>query len=126
MIDDHSEYDSLSAEAKQAVQYWISKAIHSANRIASSSSYGLKHDYERESKHYLSNGEFKGAMLAAGYTPVNKDEKNWLFKIRPTYDKRHIPHDSSSQSTASGLPTFRINLMGEPDEELHRLLEHVK
>jgi hypothetical protein len=126
MTDDPKEYNALSPEEQQVVQYWISKAIRPANSVASSSSYGLKHDYEHESMRYLTNGQFKGAMLSAGYTPVNERAQNWLFKIRPTYDKRRIPHDVSSQIEAGGLPTFRINLMGEPDKELQRLITLVK
>lgn len=33
---------------------------------------------------YVTNGAFKGAMLAAGYKPVKRGEQNWQFRQRPT------------------------------------------
>ena len=47
-------------------------------------SYGIKHDFEFATRLYVSNGQFKGAMLTAGYVPVNPGEQNWRFRIRPT------------------------------------------
>ncbi len=29
----------------------------------------------------MTNGEFKGAMLAAGYEPVDRTELNWKFRF---------------------------------------------
>ena len=121
MRDDPKEYDKLPQEEKQAVQYWISKAIKPATKEASSSSYGLKHDYEHESGIYISNAEFKGAMLAAGYAPNNESGQNWLFNINKTYDNRRLPHDWDQRKEARQAPMFRIHLIGEPDEELTRL-----
>ena len=44
-------------------------------------SYGLKHDLERDTKIYLTNNEFKDAMLMCGYEPVNPKELNWNYCI---------------------------------------------
>lgn len=46
-------------------------------------SYTLKHVFERSSVgFYVTNGHFKGAMSAAGFSPVNPSEKNWVFRVR--------------------------------------------
>ena len=54
----------------------------SGKKYSTRTSYGIKHDFEREG-FYLTNGQFKGAMLAAGYDPEKANELNWTFKIKP-------------------------------------------
>lgn len=45
-------------------------------------SYGLKHLAETHLGHYVSNGDMKGAMLAAGYEPIDPVVRNWRWRIR--------------------------------------------
>lgn len=45
------------------------------------SSYGLKHDLQRDTKLYLTNNEFKDAMLLCGYQPVDANQLNWCYCI---------------------------------------------
>lgn len=75
-------YDELSQEDKQALCEWIEQKFEKATRPYKSSSYGLKHDFERDAGIYVTNGAFKGAMLTVGFTPVNVNELNWYFKIK--------------------------------------------
>jgi hypothetical protein len=75
-------YEKLSLEKKQAIVEWIRQKFVKASRVYNSSSYGLKHYYERETGVYVTNGEFKGAMLAAGFVPKKDTELNWYFKIK--------------------------------------------
>lgn len=43
-------------------------------------SYGLKHKFEyRQDGFYITNGQFKGAMLIAGFEPKNRNDLNWVF-----------------------------------------------
>ncbi len=66
-------YDTLSQEEREALQYWIEHAIQPALKADEHySSYGLKHEYERETKLYVSHAQFKGAMLAELNTLVQK------------------------------------------------------
>lgn len=46
-------------------------------------SYGLKHlvTFESDKDSYFTNGEFKGAMLQAGYKVRNKKTQNWVFNV---------------------------------------------
>lgn len=47
------------------------------------SSYGLKHFFENSQPEisHVFNGQFKGAMLIAGFIPVNLHEMNWNYCI---------------------------------------------
>src|SRR2546429_3909685 len=110
-------YDTLSQEAREVLQYWIEHAIQPALKADEHySSYGLKHEYERETKLYVSHAQFKGAMLVAGYLPTEKGEQNWHFKIKPTYDV-------SSQNKRTRLPAYRSTPQGEQDPQLDALVQ---
>jgi hypothetical protein len=80
-------YEKLSPAEQAALLEWIRLAIKPAKTVAPSISYGIKHDFERAG-FYVTNGQFKGAMLATGYALVNPDELNWEFRIRPTGKRR--------------------------------------
>src|SRR5215213_9517046 len=76
-------YEKLTPEEQAALLEWIRLAVKPAKTIAPSTSYSIKHDFEAVA-FYITNGQFKGAMLASGYAPVDPDELNWEFRIRPT------------------------------------------
>lgn len=44
-------------------------------------SYGLKHILEDKLHLYMTNGQFKAAMLLAGFEEENKEDLNWHFNI---------------------------------------------
>ena len=44
-------------------------------------SYGLKHKLEHDIQIYLTNNQFKDAMMMCGFDPVDPDELNWHFCI---------------------------------------------
>lgn len=53
-------------------------------------SYGIKHILQSDTGIYLTNNEFKDAMILCGYTPVNPDELNWCYCISrrsPAFDQ---------------------------------------
>lgn len=79
-------YD-LPGEDLALVNSWINDNIRPAdcNRTGYSS-YGLKHLLERDTSVYLSNNQFKHAMLLSGYEPNDPDELNWDFNIVLTRD----------------------------------------
>lgn len=83
--NDPASFNTLSIEKQEHLLNWIATRIvpiKSFNLL--NSSYGLKHIYEGEfhnEDRYLTNGEFKGAMLKAGYNVKNQDDKNWNFNI---------------------------------------------
>jgi hypothetical protein len=63
---------------------WIAESLVPASRGYRTTSYALKHSFSAEAGLYVTNGEFKGAMLAAGYAPIHKGELNWRFRCRAT------------------------------------------
>lgn len=91
-LDLPEAYNELNQAEKNALAYWIEHAICTATRYSNRTSYGIKHDFEREG-FYLTNGQFKGAMLAAGYQPEDAQELNWTFKIKPYKGNQHPGDD---------------------------------
>lgn len=79
-----SAHEELSEDAKEALQAWIAVAVKPAKTVGPSNSYIMKHDFESAGGFYVTNGQFKGAMLIAGYEPVDRTELNWRFRQRPT------------------------------------------
>lgn len=65
-----------------AVKQWIADNIMASNEILHGrTSYGLKHLLNHDTGIYLTNNEFKDAMLMAGYQPVDPNELNWEYCI---------------------------------------------
>ncbi len=84
-VDDNPDaYDGLDDVAKAAVQAWIQHAAAPASARSSSwSSSFLKQEFEAVG-FPITNGAFKGAMLAAGYEPKKRsDAPDWYFAVRP-------------------------------------------
>lgn len=70
-------------EVRTKVYDWIASNCIMIKRpnYKSMTSYGLKHILEHDTKIYLTNNEFKDAMLMCGFTPADPDELNWIFNI---------------------------------------------
>lgn len=61
---------------------WIRENVRKSRSVCKGrTSYGLKHALERDTGIYLTNNEFKDAMLLAGYRPVDPGELNWRYRI---------------------------------------------
>jgi hypothetical protein len=61
---------------------WIAENISPRKTpLLDYTSYGLKHILERDTGIYMTNNEFKDAMLSCGYAPVNPNELNWNYCI---------------------------------------------
>lgn len=82
--NDPSEYLTLSEEQKTELRGWIDYAFESDDDyICPDSSYSLKHIFERnQSGFYITNGQFKGAMIHYGFDPVNPREMNSYYRVR--------------------------------------------
>jgi hypothetical protein len=71
-----------SQDEIDVVLSWISENISPRKTpLCEHTSYGIKHLLKRDTGIYLTNNEFKDAMLLAGYRPVNPDELNWHYRI---------------------------------------------
>ena len=95
-IDSPAEYDELPEERKQFIQAWIRKYLNPINTFnRKHTSYGLKHLIEKAASgnQYFTNGEFKGAMLAAGYEPLDPKAQNLIFKISEKSPGLRLKHE---------------------------------
>lgn len=85
LADDLAEYAYLSPEKKARLLGWIRANFAPADQPLKEDSYKLKHEFEYSPGGcYVCNGQFKGAMIAAGFT-LPHDEKrraNWHFFAR--------------------------------------------
>lgn len=76
LITDHSQ------EEINLVRNWIDKNIRPRKTpLLDHTSYGIKHILESDTGLYLTNNEFKDAMLLCEYKPVDPDELNWCYCI---------------------------------------------
>lgn len=91
-LNQPDHYDELTSGQKSALWAWIEenfKRVQNVPKTGPVSSYSLKHYFE-ESEHgsYVTNGQFKGAMVKAGHNPVDEQELNWRFRAKLVQDGR--------------------------------------
>ena len=79
--------NDLSMDQQAVLIAWIRDVLVPARGVYRRMSYEMKHDFEREPEgFYVTNGMFKGAMLKAGYCPINADSVYWRFRVKPTIE----------------------------------------
>jgi hypothetical protein len=78
-VNQPSSYERLPGEEKAMVREWILRELRPTHTMGPKCSYHLKHVYQRLTDRYLTNGDFKGAMLDAGYRPIDRTEPSWQF-----------------------------------------------
>jgi len=84
--NDPAAFQRLTPEEQSALVDWIRAVLAPAKTVFRRNSYGMKHDFAREPDgFYIYNGAFKGAMLAAGFRPVDRDQVNWRFRVKPSH-----------------------------------------
>lgn len=80
----------LTLEEQEIISNWINDYLiprESVNKELTS--YSIKHKLEADTGIYLTNNQFKDAMLMEGYKPSNPNALNWTFGISkhsPVYD----------------------------------------
>lgn len=83
--------DRPAGEMETAMK-WIRENIFPAEAILPGrTSYGLKHTLHRDTGLYLTNNEFKDAMLLSGFEPVDPKELNWRYHIRLVKETNNNP-----------------------------------
>lgn len=80
--DDPARFDELDVLEKEQLIAWITKQYEPATGICPKTSYGLKHDFKRDSGMFVLNGVMKGALLSLGFVPVNTAKQNWNFRMK--------------------------------------------
>ena len=92
MSDDEIEFEKLTDSEKDILLTWTAqsfKSIKSVNR--NHNSYSLKHIFSDAAGIYVTNGQFKVAMLRSGFVPANPTHEYWYFRIsEKSFRKRLI------------------------------------
>ena len=79
---DNKLLEDLSEQQQADLLAWIiSNVLPRKTANKSHSSYGIKHYAEKDLGFYISNNQFKDAMLQCGFQPVNPHQTNWIYKI---------------------------------------------
>lgn len=80
--DDPYEFLDMDEGEKYKLLVWCLTLKKNKNINNSFWSYGLKDIYERGlNGQYVTNGEFKGAMLVAGFKVADVSAENWTFNV---------------------------------------------
>jgi len=80
--NDPARFADLPAGDQKTLLSWIAdnlRPVKNVNPIHTS--YGLKHLFGSDSRLYVNNGAFRGAMLEAGFTEHNTKSFNVKYKI---------------------------------------------
>lgn len=79
------EYNDLTERQQTILKIWIAECLNpfqTKSHLPHWSSYSLKHRFEYSNYgFYVTNGQFKGAMLAAGFNPKEENTLNWTFRL---------------------------------------------
>lgn len=112
---DNTHLSDLPAEEQKALVAWVGYNFDLAkNFYSGATSYGFKHVYERRAHIYLTNNQFKEAMLMNGFYPKDASELNWTFRIK---------------KSSPALKTFSDGELGTPmldREDLNEVLGKVR
>lgn len=80
--DDTRLVTDMTEEEQEKVMAWIHENILPRKTpLLTRSSYGIKHLLERDTKIYMTNNQFKDAMLLCGFYPVDERLLNWNYCI---------------------------------------------
>lgn len=104
--NDSMHLSDLSKEERRKVLTWLYYNVIPAERVlVGKTSYGMKHILQERTNIYLSNNQFKEAMVRLGHFPYEVDTLNWRFFIRKT-----SPMFKEQVDGKCGLP-----MMGYPE-----------
>lgn len=82
-LNSPNNYEELIPEKQDILQDWIFKNFEISERFhLGNASNNLKNLFENSPEgFYITNGQFKGAMLIAGYRVKDDKQLNWYFNI---------------------------------------------
>lgn len=82
-VNDPDQYIKLPDEIQMILQIWIKDYISpfKTKSFVSSTSYYLKHSFTEATGIYITNGQMKGSLLAAGFEPKDMNTINWVFRF---------------------------------------------
>lgn len=81
-IDRPSQFLNLDSDVQSFVLKWCKEHfIQTKSFNEKHTSYDLKHILQQQNDTYLTNGQFKGAMILSGFDAKNIEDLNWIFNI---------------------------------------------
>lgn len=110
------EFDKLSDDRKNEIIAYLKTRFEPSDSYNPTTSYALKHFRTEKAIGYLTNGEFKGAMLAAGFIPQYQKEEYWRFKVqehRPPSLGIHKYIAKKSKTGSGYIKMFAEDLLGD-------------
>lgn len=91
---DSKLFCEIPKKEQSIVLKWIQENIISRKTpLYGHTSYGMKHYLDHDTGVYLTNNQFKDAMLISGYRPINPNELNWEYcisKKSPIFAERKL------------------------------------
>lgn len=79
---DNELLSDLNEKDQAIVKEWICENIEPRKTFNElRTSYGIKHILQYDTGIYLTNNQFKDAMLQLGYYPKDERELNWIYRI---------------------------------------------
>ena len=80
-VNDTALLDDLTPDEQQAVTRWIRNSLVADENATTVSSYALKHLMTDETGIYVTNNQFKHAMLRCGFKPEHTGALNWVYAL---------------------------------------------
>ncbi|WP_203332629.1 hypothetical protein [Planococcus beigongshangi] len=83
-INQPVDYEDMLLFEKLILNAWIVNHIepYKIKSFNGPTSYRLKHQFEySKDGFYITNGQMKGALLAAGFRPKDENDLNWTFAL---------------------------------------------
>ena len=97
-------------EIMEGVLEWIRLYIFPRKTpLLGRTSYGIKHILQHDTGIYLTNNQFKDAMLLSGYKPVSENDLNWEYRISkrsPIFDNNRDGERTISISREDVLAAY--------------------
>lgn len=81
-LDHPRTFYELTPERQEVLLKWCGGFEKIKRPNSRHTSYGMKHWFEHsEDGFYITNGQFKGAMILTGFSIENPDSLNWTFNV---------------------------------------------
>ena len=85
LAHDTKRLDSIAPNIQEKIFAWIKANVSPSQKIfMGTNSYSMKHVLEKRTGLYMTNNQYKEAMLRCGFFPVDSQELNWLYRILKT------------------------------------------
>lgn len=96
-VDESSFYD-LDPAVQGVLLDWIAQRLNPARKVNENvTTERMREVFTRDTGVHVHRGEFKSAMLVAGYKPYNEQKIEWKFRISKDADRYEKPAELLAQ-----------------------------